>query len=67
MIAIARHSDALTTMPATLAARCPGKWRTWASASAAAAERPAGMRARVARQSGPTAATDAHSHSAMAA
>ena len=35
MIAIAAQSEALTTMPATLAARWPGRWRTCASASAA--------------------------------
>ncbi len=66
MIAIATHSDALTTMPATLAARCPGRWRTCASASEAIGEFAGSTRRSTARQSGATASTDAASHAVMA-
>jgi hypothetical protein len=76
MIAIATHSDALTTMPATLAARWPGRWRTCASASDATGEPHAGLhggppgavqRESSARHSGATASTEARSHEAIAA
>jgi hypothetical protein len=67
MIAMAMHSEALTTMPATLAARWPGRWRTWARARAATVLRRGTMRPRIARHRGATDTTEAASHSAMAA
>jgi hypothetical protein len=54
-------------MPATLAARCPGSWRTWAKASAAIGFDSGATRARMPRQMGATNATEAASQSAMAA
>jgi hypothetical protein len=66
MIAMAMHSDALTTMPATLAARCPGRWPTCARASDARAS--CGRRRPSASGTpAPPLDTRAASHKAMAA
>jgi hypothetical protein len=67
IIAMATHSDALTTIPATLAARCPGRSRTWASASMAMGESFAMPRESARRHRGATETTEAASQSVIVA